>query len=217
MSATCAPIRAVPPTLNFILRSWSVMTAQSVTSLPVPGRRWYRHERRDAPRDRGLTVLVVGYGPAVDDLDAYPLGRVHRTAAAEGHEPVAALLPVDLARPSDEFHVGVRPDPVEDGGVRKALEGLLCETCPDHAPVGYEQRTPHAQLLHDLAQPADGSRPVHHAGGDLDGAHGFDFDAHTASSLALCIWFSLVSSNVEADPRVKSGANLWRARRRGAR
>src|SRR3712207_7327026 len=36
ISATCAPIRAVPPTLNFILRSWSVMTAQSVTSLPVP-------------------------------------------------------------------------------------------------------------------------------------------------------------------------------------
>ena len=36
MSATCAPIRAVPPTLNFILRSRSVITAQSVTSLPVP-------------------------------------------------------------------------------------------------------------------------------------------------------------------------------------
>ena len=26
----------VPPTLNLSLRSWSVMTAQSVTSLPVP-------------------------------------------------------------------------------------------------------------------------------------------------------------------------------------
>src|ERR687889_2703680 len=182
-----------------------------------PGRRGYRHERRDATRDRGLTVFVVGYGPAVDDLDADSLGRVHRTAAAEGHQPVATLLPVDFARPSDEFHVGVRPDPVEDGGVRKALEGLLCEACPDHAPVGYEQRTPHAQLLNDFPQPADGSGPVHHAGRDLDGAHGFDFDAHTASSFALCIWFSLVSSNVEADPRMKSGANLWKARRRGAR
>src|SRR5215212_6225382 len=68
-----------------------------------PSRRWYCHQRRDALRHRGLTVLVIGYGPAVDDLDAYPLGRVHGTAAAEGHEPVAALLPVDLARPSDAF------------------------------------------------------------------------------------------------------------------
>jgi hypothetical protein len=73
----------------------------------------------------------------VDDLDAYPLGCVHRTAAAKGHEPVAALLPVDLARPSDEFHVGVRPDPVEDGDVRKVLEGVLCDTRGDHASVGY--------------------------------------------------------------------------------
>ena len=36
MSATCGPISGVPPTLNLILRSWSVITAQSVTSLPVP-------------------------------------------------------------------------------------------------------------------------------------------------------------------------------------
>ena len=36
MSATCAPISGVPPTLNLIFRSWSVITAQSVTSLPVP-------------------------------------------------------------------------------------------------------------------------------------------------------------------------------------
>ena len=35
-SATCAPISGVPPTLNLICRSWSVITAQSVTSLPVP-------------------------------------------------------------------------------------------------------------------------------------------------------------------------------------
>ena len=34
--ATCAPMSGVPPTLNLIRRSWSVMTAQSVTSLPVP-------------------------------------------------------------------------------------------------------------------------------------------------------------------------------------
>ena len=36
MSATCAPISGVPPTLNLILRSRSVITAHSVTSLPVP-------------------------------------------------------------------------------------------------------------------------------------------------------------------------------------
>ncbi len=36
MSATWGPIRGVPPTLNLIWRSWSVTTAQSVTSLPVP-------------------------------------------------------------------------------------------------------------------------------------------------------------------------------------
>ncbi len=35
-SATCAPISGVPPTLNLTLRSGSVITAQSVTSLPVP-------------------------------------------------------------------------------------------------------------------------------------------------------------------------------------
>ena len=36
ISATCAAISGVPPTLNLICRSWSVITAQSVTSLPVP-------------------------------------------------------------------------------------------------------------------------------------------------------------------------------------
>ena len=35
-SATCGPISGVPPTLNLIFRSGSVITAQSVTSLPVP-------------------------------------------------------------------------------------------------------------------------------------------------------------------------------------
>ena len=36
MSATQAAMLGVPPTLNLIFRSGSVMTAQSVTSLPVP-------------------------------------------------------------------------------------------------------------------------------------------------------------------------------------
>ena len=36
MTAACAAMRAVPPTLNLILRPGSVITAQSVTSLPVP-------------------------------------------------------------------------------------------------------------------------------------------------------------------------------------
>ena len=36
ISATCGPISGVPPTLNLTPRSWSVITAQSVTSLPVP-------------------------------------------------------------------------------------------------------------------------------------------------------------------------------------
>ena len=36
MRATQAPISAAPPTLNLIFRAGSVMTAHSVTSLPVP-------------------------------------------------------------------------------------------------------------------------------------------------------------------------------------
>ena len=36
MSATQDAMFGVPPTLNLILRSGSVITAQSVTSLPVP-------------------------------------------------------------------------------------------------------------------------------------------------------------------------------------
>ena len=36
INATCAEISGVPPTLNLIRRSWSVITDQSVTSLPVP-------------------------------------------------------------------------------------------------------------------------------------------------------------------------------------
>ena len=44
-SATCGPMSGVPPTLNLILRLWSVMTAQSVTSPRAGGGR-DRDERR---------------------------------------------------------------------------------------------------------------------------------------------------------------------------
>ncbi len=36
MTAACAAMSGVPPTLNLTSRSGSVITAQSVTSLPVP-------------------------------------------------------------------------------------------------------------------------------------------------------------------------------------
>jgi hypothetical protein len=155
-------------------------------------RRGHRHERRHAPRDGLPAVLVLQDRPAVGDLDPYPLGGVHRAATAEGHEPVAALAPVYLAHPPYQLHVGVRPDPVEDDGVREVLDGPLREAGGGHAPVGHEQRAPHTKLLDDLAQPAYCPLPVHDAGRHLYGAHGFDFDAHTASSLAFCIWFCWV-------------------------
>src|SRR5829696_4433966 len=47
-----------------------------------PRSRRDRHERRYAPRNRGLALLVVEDGAAVRHLDAEALASVHRAAAA---------------------------------------------------------------------------------------------------------------------------------------
>ena len=70
------------------------------------------------------------------DLDAYPLGGVHRAAAAQSHEPVAALLAVEGTRLPDELDVRVRPNPVENEGVFQAFERRVGEPGGDYAPVG---------------------------------------------------------------------------------
>jgi hypothetical protein len=49
----------------------------------------------------------------VYDLDADGLGRVHRAAAAQRHQPVTPRLAIQRARLTDELHVRVRTDPVE--------------------------------------------------------------------------------------------------------
>ena len=48
------------------------------------------------------------------DLDADALRGVHRRAAADRDEPVAAFLAVDGRRLADELDVGVRAHAVED-------------------------------------------------------------------------------------------------------
>ena len=170
-SATCAPISGVPPTLNLIFRSWSVITAQSVTSLPVPavvGTATSGGIRRSIGR---MPVLVVLDRAAVHDLDPGRLRRVHRATAAERDEPVAALLPVERRCPADELNVGVRVDVVEEDCVLEDRKRALGEPRRRDALVGDEQRPRHSELAHELAQLRRSRRPVHDPRRYLDRAN----------------------------------------------
>src|SRR5262245_65830565 len=75
ISASQAPISAVPPTLNLILRFGSVITAQSVTSLPVPA--------------------VVGTQIVGGMRRRIGCGSAHSYRAIE--PPLLATTPIDLA------------------------------------------------------------------------------------------------------------------------
>src|ERR1700737_4360596 len=110
MRATQAAMFGVPPTLNFTLRSGSVITAQSVTSLPVPRRCWDGDERRDPRVDGILAPLVLTDAAAVDSHDAYALGAVDRAAAADRHQAVAALRLVVAGAGVDQGNPWVGPD-----------------------------------------------------------------------------------------------------------
>jgi hypothetical protein len=70
-----------------IFRSWSVITDQSVTSLPVAGGGRHRDQRRDALRDRRAAVLVLEDRAAVLDDD----GRSPRASIEE--PPPSAISP----------------------------------------------------------------------------------------------------------------------------
>src|SRR5438067_3725683 len=82
-SATCAPISGVPPTLNLIFRSGSVMTAHSVASLPVPA--------VVGTATSGGMRLVIGVPP-------YSYSRIEPPCATS--TPAAFAVSIELPPPS---------------------------------------------------------------------------------------------------------------------
>ena len=146
ISATCAPISGVPPTLNLILRSWSVITAQSVTSLPVPAVVGIATSGGMRSLDRSVAPLVLGDRAAVARDDADRFRGVHRRAAAQPDEAVAPRIHIGPRALVDERDVRIRAHLVEDDRVVEVLERAVGEPCRCDTWIGHEHRPRDAEL-----------------------------------------------------------------------
>ncbi len=114
----------------------------------------------------------------MDGLDADGLRRVHRRAAAERDETVAALLLVERARPPDKLDVGIREDVGEDDRVGQDLERARSQPGCLDAPVRDEERASDAQLLRELTETGERAEAVHDPRRHLDPPHRVHLDAH---------------------------------------
>ena len=122
---------------------------------------------------------------ARDDADR--LGGIHRRAAAETDEPVAAFRRVDLSAAIHERDVGVRSNVTEDDRALELFERTVREAGRSDAGIGHEHRPRDAELRHDPAELRQRTRPVHQPGRNLDRANHVDLHCHTSSLSRRCV------------------------------
>ena len=201
MTAACAAMRAVPPTLNLIARSGSVIDRPERHLAPGAGRGRHGDERRDAPLDGVVSPLVPRDRAAVDGHHPDRLGDVHGRAAADGDEAVAALGGVHRGRAVDEGDVRIGAHLGEDGRAGKLRQGRGGEPGVHHARIGHDERPGDAEPGHELSQLGERAGPVHQPGRRVDGAYRLDLDAHLAPSAGSAVARARPHPSPHAAPR----------------
>ena len=111
---------------------------------------WHRDHRRDARPYGAVPPLVLDDAAVVRGDDTDPLRGVHRAAAADGDEPVAALLAVFGSPFVDQLHAGIGADLVEhdrlDVALAQRFQRGVQQAGGLDAGVGDKKRSPHAEL-----------------------------------------------------------------------
>ena len=121
-------------------------------------------KQRDAVMDLQDTLELRHRFVRMHAFGRDALGAVHGRAAAEGHQALAALLPVYPEARLDVVAGGVALDVVEQrvfkAGLLQGREHLVQQPQLHQVPVRHHQGFSRALLLHELRQPGDAARAL---------------------------------------------------------